>query len=70
MNVRELRERRLLTQEQLAVHAGLTAKTVLTAEAGRPVSANTVRRLAAALQTPADQLDVVIAPPKRKKPLR
>ena len=47
--VRRLRVRRGWTQSDLAEFSGLTSRTIAAAEAGRPVSARTVRELAAAL---------------------
>ncbi|WP_165964584.1 VOC family protein [Actinomadura sp. KC216] len=53
--VRRLRERRALTQEQLAEAAGVAVRTVQRAEDGS-MSAETVTALAAALEVPVETL--------------
>lgn len=48
--VKDLREAKGLTQEQLAAASGLTVKTVWRAEAGYNITMRTLERLAKALQ--------------------
>ncbi len=58
-----LREHRLYSQEEFATAAGMSVRTVQRAEMGAPVSAETLKSIAAVLEVPATQL---LAP----KPLR
>lgn len=57
--IRELRERLGFTQDVLAREAGLTARTVQAAEAGRRVDAESARRLARGLAVPLARLVVI-----------
>ena len=59
--LRAFRTRRLWTQEELAAAAVLSDRTVQRAEAGKPVSIETLRGLAAALDVPSARL-LVAAP--------
>ena len=54
--VRALRRDHYWTQEELAERAGVTARTVANAEAGRPVSFRTLRALAENLGVPVPRL--------------
>ncbi len=57
MNLRVLRERKLLSQERLAEMSGLSLRTIQRIEAGHRVSYASLRALATALQTDADALE-------------
>ena len=51
-----LRERRLYTQDEFAVAAGMSVRTVQRAEMGVPVSAETLKSIAAVLEVPTTRL--------------
>ena len=51
-----LRERRLYTQDEFAVAAGMSVRTVQRAEMGMPVSAETLKSIAAVLEVPTTRL--------------
>jgi transcriptional regulator with XRE-family HTH domain len=55
-NLREWRERRALTQEELAERAGVSARSVAGYEAGSGARPGTVRKLAAALDIGVEEL--------------
>jgi transcriptional regulator with XRE-family HTH domain len=55
-NLREWRERRALTQEELAEQAGVSARSVAGYEAGTGARPGTVRKLAAALDISVEDL--------------
>jgi transcriptional regulator with XRE-family HTH domain len=55
-NLREWRERRALTQEELAEQAGVSARSVAGYEAGAGARPGTVRKLAAALDISVEDL--------------
>lgn len=50
MNIRELREQQLLTQEELAIKAGISVRTLQRIEAGQQPKGNTAKVIAEALQ--------------------
>ena len=54
--LRNLRWRKGLSQEELAVEAGVSAGAVSMAESGRRPYPSTVRKLAAALSVPVEAL--------------
>lgn len=54
--LRELRLRRLLTQEDLAKKSGVGVTTIIRVEAGREGRISTLRRLAAALDVSPEEL--------------
>jgi transcriptional regulator with XRE-family HTH domain len=56
VRLREWRQRRLLTQEELAAKAGLGVQTIIRVEGGQGARISTLRKLAAALDVTADQL--------------
>jgi len=56
VRLREWRLQRLLTQEELAVKAGVGVQTIIRIEAGQGARVSTLRKLAAALDVTADQL--------------
>lgn len=56
IRLREWRQRRLLTQEELAKKAGIGTVTVARIEGGQGARISTLRKLAAALDITADQL--------------
>ncbi len=51
-----LRERRLYSQEEFAIAAGMSVRTVQRAEMGMPVSAETLKSFAAVLEVPTTRL--------------
>jgi transcriptional regulator with XRE-family HTH domain len=55
-HLRRLRERRLLSQEELAAKAGLSRPTVSRIERGMDARPATIRRLAKALRVPPTDL--------------
>ena len=57
MNLRSLRERKLLSQERLADMSGLSLRTVQRVEAGHRVSYASLRALAATLEIDVDSLE-------------
>jgi transcriptional regulator with XRE-family HTH domain len=57
MNLRSLRERKLLSQEQLAEMSGLSLRTIQRLEAGHRVSYASLRALAATLEIDVDSLE-------------
>jgi transcriptional regulator with XRE-family HTH domain len=57
MSIRTLRERKLLSQEQLAEASGLSLRTIQRAEAGHRVSYASLRALAAVFEIDVDQLE-------------
>jgi transcriptional regulator with XRE-family HTH domain len=57
MNLRFLRERKLLSQEQLAEMSGLSLRTIQRLEAGHRVSYASLRALAATLEIDVDSLE-------------
>ncbi len=70
-NVRRLREKRLLSQEKFAEHAGLDARFTQRVERGRlNFSIETLVRLAAALDTTPGALlrPAKLSPPKPGRP--
>jgi transcriptional regulator with XRE-family HTH domain len=54
--LRRIRRRRLLTQEDLARLAGVGKSTISRAEKGRAIRVSTLKRLAAALEVSAGEL--------------
>lgn len=54
--LRAVRQRRLLTQEELAIKAGVGLSTVIRLEQGERGRISTVRKIAAALEVTADEL--------------
>jgi transcriptional regulator with XRE-family HTH domain len=56
IRLREWRTRRLLTQEELAVKAGVGVTTIVRIEAGQAARISTLRKLAEALELTPDQL--------------
>jgi len=56
------RERALLTQEELAVKAGVSVRIVSYAEAGRPVSIRTKQRILDGLGIPREEHERVFGP--------
>ena len=54
--LRDIRERRLLTQPELAAVAGLGLSTIVRMEAGRPCRISNIRKVATALGLRADEL--------------
>jgi transcriptional regulator with XRE-family HTH domain len=69
-NLREWRERRALTQEELAKQAGVSARSVAGYEAGAGARPGTVRKLAAALDISVeDLLGKAEAPPSSEPTL-
>ncbi len=54
--IRMARAKRRWTQPQLAEAAGLTKPTIVRVEAGRPCSARTLLKIAAALQLTVEEL--------------
>ena len=57
INIKDLRERKLLSQRELAKKAGISHVTILNIERGQSeVRFATVRALAAALEVPAEEL--------------
>ena len=57
MNLRVMRERKLLSQERLAEMSGLSLRTIQRAEAGHRVSYASLRSLAATLEIEVDLLE-------------
>ena len=57
-NVRHLRDARHWSQEELALMSGVDVRTVQRAEAGRPLSVDTLKALAAAFETTIEALQV------------
>jgi transcriptional regulator with XRE-family HTH domain len=57
MSIRSLRERKLLSQEQLADVSGLSLRTIQRVEAGHRVSYASLRALAAIFEVEADELE-------------
>ena len=56
VRLREWRQRRLLTQEDLAKRAGVGVQTIIRIEGGQGARISTLRKLAEALDVTADQL--------------
>ena len=56
VRLREWRQRRLLSQEELEQKAGVGVTTVIRIEAGQGARLSTLRKLAEALDITADQL--------------
>lgn len=56
VKLREWRQRRLLSQEELAKKAGVGVTTVVRIEGGQGARLSTLRKLAHALDVTADQL--------------
>ena len=56
VRLREWRQRRLLSQEELAKKAGIGVTTVVRIEGGQGARLSTLRKLAEALDITADQL--------------
>ena len=56
VRLREWRQRRLLTQEELAKKSGVGVTTVIRIEAGQEARISTLRKLAAALEVTPDEL--------------
>ena len=56
VRLREWRQRRLLTQEELAEKAGVGVTTIVRIEAGQSARISTLRKLAAALDVTPEQL--------------
>lgn len=56
IDLRRWRERRALTQRELAAKAGVTPRTVTRIELGYDARPTTVRRLAAALEISTERL--------------
>jgi transcriptional regulator with XRE-family HTH domain len=56
VRLREWRQRRLLTQEDLASKAGVGVTTVVRIESGAGARISTLRKLATALEVTPDQL--------------
>jgi len=56
VKLREWRQRRLLSQEELARKAGVGVTTVIRIEGGQGARLSTLRKLADALDVTADQL--------------
>jgi transcriptional regulator with XRE-family HTH domain len=56
VRLREWRQRRLLTQEELAEKAGVGVTTIVRIEAGQGARISTLRKLAQALDITAEQL--------------
>ena len=54
--LRRIRQRRLLTQEELAKKSGVGVTTVIRIEAGQEARISTLRKLAAALEVTPDEL--------------
>jgi transcriptional regulator with XRE-family HTH domain len=57
MNLRALREQKLLSQERLAEMSGLSLRTIQRVEAGHRVSYASLRALAATLEIDVDSLE-------------
>jgi len=70
MGLRELRQERLLSQEELGKKAGVSKTTILNIETGkiRPYP-QTLRRLAEALDVPPSALAEHLRTPRRQRPL-
>lgn len=62
VRLREWRQRRLLTQEELARKAGVGTVTIARIEGGAGARISTLRKLAEALEVTPDQLIVVDEP--------
>ncbi len=62
--LRELREDALLSQRDLAERAGVSQTTIVHAEQGQDVRFITARKLAQALNVPAEELT---KPPRRRE---
>lgn len=62
-NLKERRERAVLSQRDLAKRAGLTQATIVAAEQGKPVRISTARKLARALGVPPAELWGIPVPP-------
>ena len=56
IRLREWRQRRLLTQEELAQKSGVGVNTIIRVEAGQWPRGSTVKRLATALDVAPDDL--------------
>jgi transcriptional regulator with XRE-family HTH domain len=54
--LREWRNKRALSQKELAERSGVSRHTIMKSEAGRPAWPQTVRKLAAALRVKVDDL--------------
>jgi transcriptional regulator with XRE-family HTH domain len=70
MGLRELRQERLLSQEELGKMAGVSKTTILNIESGkiRPYP-QTLRKLAEALQVEPSALAEHLRAPRRQRPL-
>ena len=56
VRLREWRQRRLMTQEDLAEKAGVGVTTIVRIESGQPGRISTLKKLASALDVTAEQL--------------
>ena len=56
VRLREWRQRRLLTQEELAAKSGVGVNTIIRIEAGQWPRISTLRKLAATLEVTPDEL--------------
>ena len=56
VRLREWRQRRLMTQEDLAEKAGVGVTTIVRIESGQPGRISTLKKLASALEVTAEQL--------------
>src|SRR5260221_2577461 len=68
--IREMRERRVWFQEQLAEIADLNVRTIQRVEAGHGASFETLKALASAFETDVDALLVRLETPSAKAPQR